>query len=55
MNGEMPLQSQYTKETRRGPKNYGGINILNTCYKACSKILNPLTPNDHYTVVVPHR
>jgi hypothetical protein len=28
------------KGDRRDPKNYRGINILNTCYKIYSKILN---------------
>jgi hypothetical protein len=30
----------FKKGVRRDPKNYRGINILNTCYKICSKILN---------------
>jgi hypothetical protein len=30
----------YKKGDRRGPKNYRGISILNTCYKIYSKIFN---------------
>jgi hypothetical protein len=30
----------FKKGDRRGPQNYRGISILNTCYKIYSKILN---------------
>jgi len=30
----------FKKDDRREPKNYRGINILNTCYTIYSKILN---------------
>jgi hypothetical protein len=30
----------FKEDDRRDPKNYGGINILNTCHKINSKILN---------------